>query len=241
MKTQVNTSPANSALDLIPNIVSRVTEKIKKDEAEILAEIKTAPRADLLGKYSRFQRFVTPSMTKLEESALREKMTVRAVAFYDKRIQAELYQLSQVMYSGEFKGLKISVEWAKSRTYGSSPSGEAFHPGYSPVSYGPVSGCGYDKLSTCVAGMVNQCLPFMRRLYLAWEANLSNTLTPVLGLRDFFGYGSGYGALPQFEGGVGVSCYDRICKAAGLTFETVAGGKSFDVFTISQIHPHHNA
>lgn len=49
-----------------------------------------------------------------------------------------------------------------------------------------------------------------------------------------FGYGSGYGILPQLEGGVGVSCYPDIFKTVGLKFETIASGSNFDVFKITK-------
>ena len=52
---------------------------------------------------------------------------------------------------------------------------------------------------------------------------------------EVFGYGSGYGILPSFEGGVGVSCYDRIFNKIGYKFETIASGKNFDVFKITKI------
>jgi hypothetical protein len=53
--------------------------------------------------------------------------------------------------------------------------------------------------------------------------------------RELFGYGSGYGILPNFEGGVGVSCYDRIFNAIGYEFKTVSSGKTFDVYRISKV------
>ena len=52
---------------------------------------------------------------------------------------------------------------------------------------------------------------------------------------DVFGYGSGYGVLPSFEDGVGVSCYDRIFNKIGYKFETLSSGKTFDVFRIIKI------
>ena len=39
--------------------------------------------------------------------------------------------------------------------------------------------------------------------------------------RNIFGYGSGYGILPYFEGGVGVSSYYKIFNTIGLEFKQV--------------------
>jgi hypothetical protein len=51
---------------------------------------------------------------------------------------------------------------------------------------------------------------------------------------NLFGYGSGYGLTPSIEGGVGVSCYPGIFDKLGYKFETIASGKTFDVFAITK-------
>ena len=59
--------------------------------------------------------------------------------------------------------IKISIEWKKSATWGANPHGEAWlsfidkdgHRNSKYVTFGGVSGCGYDKLSTAVAGCLN--------------------------------------------------------------------------------------
>jgi hypothetical protein len=131
----------------------------------------------------------------------------------------------------QIESFTIEVSWRKNSTWGANPTAEAYVNGIGFVSSGSVSGCGYDKQSTAVAGVLNQVPQFKKLMFelknKTKNANLKN--------HEVFGYGSGYGILPSFEGGVGVSCYDRIFNKIGYKFETIASGKSFDVFKITKI------
>jgi len=93
---------------------------------------------------------------------------------------------------------------------------------------GSIGGCGYDKLSTAVAECLNQVNAVLRPLYLMKDKHTGKKN------HEYLGYGSGYGILPNFEGGVGVSCYPRIFENVGYEFKTIASGKTFDVFTITK-------
>ena len=70
------------------------------------------------------------------------------------------------------------------------------------------------------------------------KANLYSVANKAKNLKlsnhNIFGYGSGYGCLPSFEGGCGVSVYKDIFKTINLDFKSVAGGKNFDVFTVTK-------
>ena len=69
--------------------------------------------------------------------------------------------------------------------------------------------------------VLNEYLPLKELLYNYKEKYLfENKLTQVNN-RDIFGYGSGYGILPYFEGGVGVSSYYKIFNTIGLEFKQV--------------------
>ena len=82
-------------------------------------------------------------------------------------------------------------------------------------------GWGYDKLSSAISEVLNEYLPLKELLYNYKEKYLfENKLTQVNN-RDIFGYGSGYGILPYFEGGVGVSSYYKIFNTIGLEFKQV--------------------
>lgn len=152
----------------------------------------------------------------------------------NKAIERQVNKIKAVYSAGELLSLKISIEWKKSRMWGSNPTAECWytykkdgntHSNY--VKSGSIGGCGYDKGSTAVSQCLNQVNEILKPLYKAKnESPLSNN-------NDFLGYGTGYGVLPSIEGGVGVSCYPRIFEKVGLSFETVASGKTYDVYTLT--------
>lgn len=125
----------------------------------------------------------------------------------------------------------INVEWKKSAMWGSNPTAEAYVNGIGHLSSGSIGGCGYDKCSTAVARILNE-IPQLKKLMCELKNKTSNYKKSN---RELFGYGSGYGVIPSFEGGVGVSCYDRIFNSIGYKFETVSSGKMFNVYKVSKI------
>ena len=48
------------------------------------------------------------------------------------------------------------------------------------------------------------------------------------------GYGSGYGVIPKFESGVGVSCHERILKRLGFKMESISNTDSTNVYIINE-------
>jgi hypothetical protein len=162
-----------------------------------------------------------------------------------KEIEKEVNEIKEVFTAGKLVSIKISVEWKKSQMWGANPTAEAWmtfinKEGSQDSKYVktvPVSGCGYDKLSTAVANVLNQFNEVLKPMYVKKNALINHTqLTEAgRGNHKIFGYGSGYGILPYLEGGVGVSCYPRIFESIGYKFESVASGKSFDVFQITKI------
>jgi len=124
----------------------------------------------------------------------------------------------------------ISIEWKKSRMWGSNPHADAtiYHKDGS-ISYGfaKCSGCGYDKESTVIADIFNNFLRY--KLFgelVPINDNLTNNSKP---------YGIYLDTIyPHYSGGIGTNCYYDIAKAIGGKFEHTARGKSFDVFTYSE-------
>ena len=124
----------------------------------------------------------------------------------------------------------INVTWHKSRTWGNCPTVEAKIKTANGWSYhnGNASGWGYDKESAAVAEALNASPSVLKILY----NKEIDALTAGRARREFIGYGSGYGVLPYFEGGVGIESHHNIFKNCGYTFETVANGKMFTVYRI---------
>lgn len=128
--------------------------------------------------------------------------------------------------------ISISIEWVKNRTWGGCPKAEirVCYSDNTCNSYesGRITGCGYDKESTAVAQALNQSNDLLHMLYAVKES------APQAQNRDLLGYGSGYGNLPYFEGGVGVSCYPHIFEKIGLKWEGISHGKTYDVYQVTK-------
>ena len=82
-------------------------------------------------------------------------------------------------------------------------------------------GWGYDKLSSAISEVLNEYLPLKELLYNYKEKYLFENKLTQANNREIFGYGSGYGILPYFEGGVGVNSYYKIFNTIGLEFKQV--------------------
>lgn len=132
------------------------------------------------------------------------------------------------------KRLTISIEWKKSRMWGSNPTAsgaiEYIDGTYGNMAEERASGYGYDKESTVIAGIFNQCLKY--KLWALADDAIKG------------GHGSGdngpapyginmYGNQRSFDGGIGAGCYYKIAEYLGGKFEHTASGKTFDVYTVT--------
>ncbi len=176
-------------------------------------------------------------LSKMSIDMLRAYLITRKEKSVYKSIEREVKQIQTVFNAGELISVKISVEWKRSRMWGMNPTGECwatFKDGSGTnsvyVKSSSIGGCGYDKLSTAVAECLNQVNATLKPLYELKDKNATAKNNDILG------YGSGYGILPYFEGGVGVSCYNPLFNKVGYEFKTVASGKTFDVYTISKLN-----
>jgi len=139
-----------------------------------------------------------------------------------KQLQKEVAQIESEKNQKPVKSITITIEWKKSRTWGSNPNCEAavsFKDGtfeHSPIY--KCSGCGYDKKSTVIADVFNNYLKY--KLY---DPKLVKKSDPPYGFYIKEGW-------KHYNGGVGTSCYHRISEFIGGKFENVASGKTFDVF-----------
>jgi len=158
---------------------------------------------------------------------LKEVLKSRNKKAQEKRNLQELQRL-EFPNLEDIETLTINVEWKKSQMWGMNPTAVAYVNGIGHVSSGSIGGCGYDKQSTAVARVLNQVPQLLKKLYELKENNID------VKNHDLFGYGSGYGVLPSFEGGVGVSCYSTIFNTIGYEFKTISNGKTFDVYQISR-------
>lgn len=183
-------------------------------------------------------RWLTPLMARkfsqgilsLEDA---KKSAIKRIEFdFDKRLKKSLLKLNAVENAPMLEEISISVEWKKSYQWGSNPTAtvKAWTIGNLEIGKGMASGCGYDKLSAAIASAMNQCPSILRPLYQLADDLHGNQEQ----YREKIGYGSGYGILPYFEGGVGVSCYPSIFDKMGYTWKNLASGSTFDVFQVTK-------
>ena len=82
-------------------------------------------------------------------------------------------------------------------------------------------GWGYDKLSTAIAEVLNQYHPLMKLMYNYIDNKMFEEGSLTVNNHEVLGYGSGYGILPYFEHGVGVSSFYKIFDNLGLKLTEV--------------------
>ena len=82
-------------------------------------------------------------------------------------------------------------------------------------------GWGYDKLSTAIAEVLNQYQPLTKLMYNYIDDKMFEEGSLSINNHKVLGYGSGYGILPYFESGVGVSSFYKIFDNLGLKLTEV--------------------
>jgi len=201
-----------------------------------MENLKEAVKKEIEERYKRvFDRIEEANKEELETQLrnynreYKKNPKEKLLRFLEKRKEQEikdrLSHIDRINKAEDFKGrLIISVEWKKSYMWGKNPRCET-NTGFKGSSVG---GCGYDKLSTSVKEALNNDERILKLLYIKKNENIK-TVNGVL-----FGYGSGYGILPYFEGGVGVGCYPKICESIGLKFERIVNTNNTDVFIIEK-------
>lgn len=129
--------------------------------------------------------------------------------------------------------IQIDVIWKRSRMWGSNPTATArvqFDNGTWNTYTATCGGCGYDKLSTVVASVLNCC---------AKGALIRALSKPLRGKKVPYGISNWCDGVypPYFEGGVGMSCYtdgmsnDGIGQFIGGSLKSVSSGDTYDIFT----------
>lgn len=194
----------------------RADEKIKSDNG--------------IRRYStdlRWKQYTDGEISREKAVAL---ATARAKKAAEKRIAEALEKIESVAAAGDLEEVTVSVEWAKSRLWGYNPTATVCTFPAGRRSVGRASGCGYDKESAAIAAALNDQKSVLKVLYSMAESAIEAGKS----YRDFIGYGSGYSAIPYFEGGVGSSCFWSIFDRAGYRARSTGSGKTFDCWTITK-------
>jgi len=150
-----------------------------------------------------------------------------------KETDKKLSYLKRVQESEDFKEeFIITIQSTKSRMWGYTFKSYTNKDFVSEV----ISGCGYCKRSTATAQALNSNLSILKLLFTKKEKELSkhkgknnNEIH-----REILGYGAGYSNLPNFEGGVGVNCHERILDRVGLKMELISDVGNSEVYLIKK-------
>jgi len=153
------------------------------------------------------------------------KVKNRLKEVYKKRLDKELYKVEEINNADNKmpNDLVLIVNFYKNRTWGYCPKGTDNY-GHSTDS---ITGYGYCKESTATAQLLNQNKTILKALYKAKNKK------PLAKNNDLLGYGSGYGILPSFEGGVGLSSHIRILENLGYKVSQ-SGNNTNTIVTISK-------
>lgn len=203
------------------------TECINKRK-EVINKLNTE---EGLNNYLKFEK-------KIYKINPKEKLTKYLFNKIDKDTENKLKHLEIVENTKDYsddKEIIITLEWQKGSM--GAYQVKAFD------NYGNdterTGGFGYDKESTVTAQILNKHPEILKLLYLKKEDYLNSNIpldnkpTDQNGVnRVVLGYGSGYNILARFEGGVGVSCHQKILENVGLKMEHISNGKKSDVYRI---------
>jgi len=220
------------------NLVKAITSEQKKRLNDFINELNSINELSQLDKW--IYNDLLPKSRKMNSfktlEAVKSYLIERKQKQIQKNIDSDTNRINTVFNSGKLVSAKITVEWKKSSIWGSNPNAEGWFQfinkdGQTDSHYftsGSIGGCGYDKLSTAIARVLNQSNEVLKPLYVLKNKNIESVN------RDLFGYGAGYGILPSIEGGVGAYCYPAIFDKIGYKFKSTASGKSFDCYEITK-------
>lgn len=208
----------------------RIREAIESKNTWWLAEWTTNLRArQVLNGVITIDKFIELAHKKAE------KVIAKRIASLDEKLE-------RIASSDTVESITISVDWVRNSTWGNNPHAEVEVctanrcATYTGTASG--CGCGYDKESVSIAQALNQSSAVLKLLYDNKERALQKDEKATS--RGVLGYGSGYHALPYFDGGAGIDCfasifeglsYDKGCPVA-YKWEHIACGKRYDVYTV---------
>ena len=146
----------------------------------------------------------------------------------DKKAAAILTRIVEIENTTPNAGFKIDVDWKKSAAWGYCPNANIYSWNYeaSHRATAKAGGCGYDKLSSVTADLLNSDNSILHIVLTAYEKATAadNTINDI---RNILGYGiSGniIDGLQLFDGGVGVDCHIAILKKLGYNVTHNSGG-----------------
>lgn len=214
--------------------MEKLTKQVKKEnEKELkkaISNLNKAKKEDFTNLWYYSEKLTKRQKEKLTKSEQKEILKNKITEDYKKRLVKNLKRIDTIKSANNnIELITINVDWVKNPTWGYNPHA-TIYTNNGDTTEGKASGCGYDKESASIAEALNKNNDILKLLYTAKnkKMTLKNTNN-----RDLLGYGSGYGVLPYFEGGVGVSSLLNIFRKLGYNIQEHHTNKS-DFYTITK-------
>lgn len=214
--------------------MEKLTKQVKKEnEKELkkaISNLNKAKKEDFTNSWYYSEKLTKRQKEKLTKSEQKEILKNKITEDYEKRLIKNLKRIDTIKNANDnIELITINVDWVKNPTWGYNPHA-TIYTNNGDTTEGKASGCGYDKESAAIAEALNKNNDILKILYTAKnkKMTLKNTNN-----HDLLGYGSGYGVLPYFEGGVGVSSLLNIFRKLGYNIQEHHTNKS-DFYTIKK-------
>ena len=195
-------------------LINQVKKENKKELKKAISNLNKAKKEDFTNLWYYSEKLTKRQKEKLTKSEQKEILKNQIIKDYEKKLAKDLKRINTIKNANNgIVSIIINVEWVKNPTWGYNPHA-TIYTNNEDTTEGKASGCGYDKQSAAIAEALNKNNDILKLLYTYKnkKMTLKNTNN-----RDILGYGSGYGVLPCFEGGVGVPSLLNIFKKLGYT------------------------
>lgn len=154
------------------------------------------------------------------------QVEARIKTIYNNRLAEKLESIERITNAPDKlpNDATLIINFYKSSTWDYCPKGSDNYGNETSS----ITGSGYCKESTATAQLLNQNDIILKQLYKVKNKprNLKKSNS------DALGYGSGYGLIPSFEGGVGVNCHVRILENLGYKVN-LTGNNTTTILTVS--------
>lgn len=202
-------------INLKNSLVSKNNEEVKRQLENIENE-----NMNILNFYTTNLRQEQYKEGKISMDKFKACAKTKMLKETKKQLDKELKELEKVENNHKiFDNLYIQI--SSKKTNMGYQFKATITDGFETIEGRYTGGWGYDKLSSAIAEVLNEYLPLKELLYNYKEKYLFENKLTQANNREIFGYGSGYGILPYFECGVGVSSYYKIFNTIGLEFKQV--------------------
>jgi len=207
-----------------------VIKENKKGLKKALNNLNKAKKENFINLWYYSEKLTKREKENLTKKEQKEIIKNKIIKEYEKRKEKELKKIETIKKANDnIKNISIHIIWVKNSTWGYNPHATIFTSNGTETS-GKASGCGYDKESAAIAEALNKNKDILKILYNAKNKKMTAKNTNN---HDLLGYGSGYGVLPYFEGGVGVPSLLYIFKNLGYNV-TEHHTEKTDFYTIEK-------